>query len=183
MNHDAYPDSYIRSILHDVKTIALVGVTDSPVRASNIVARYLVGKGYRVVGLARRVSTEPPRRVRGTFDFSSEDRSSTDSEDRSTDFSQNARSWGFGGRISGSLSKMGDGAKNVLGGFLSASLSGGIHSSRSESHCKIRVVNENASAVVNSQIDITGRVRIDFITDYFPSMPESAPATQPALVA
>jgi len=48
MNHDAYPDSYIRSILHDVKTIALVGVADSPVRASNIVARYLVGKGYRV---------------------------------------------------------------------------------------------------------------------------------------
>ena len=48
MHHDAYPDSYIRSILHDVKTIALVGVADSPVRASNIVARYLVGKGYRV---------------------------------------------------------------------------------------------------------------------------------------
>ena len=48
MNHDAYPNSYIRSILHDVKTIALVGVADSPVRASNIVARYLVGKGYRV---------------------------------------------------------------------------------------------------------------------------------------
>src|SRR3954452_20560440 len=48
MNHDAYPDSYIRSILNDVKTVALVGVTDSPVRASNIVARYLMGKGYRV---------------------------------------------------------------------------------------------------------------------------------------
>jgi len=48
MNHDAYPDAYIRSILADVKSIALVGVTDSPVRASNIVARYLLGKGYRV---------------------------------------------------------------------------------------------------------------------------------------
>jgi uncharacterized protein len=48
MNHDAYADSYIRSILADVKTIVLVGVTDSPVRASNIVARYLMAKGYRV---------------------------------------------------------------------------------------------------------------------------------------
>jgi len=48
MDHDAYRDAYIRSILADVKTIALVGITDSPVRASNIVARYLLGKGYRV---------------------------------------------------------------------------------------------------------------------------------------
>jgi predicted CoA-binding protein len=48
MNHDDYPDAYIRSILADVKSIAMVGVTDSPVRASNIVARYLSGKGYRV---------------------------------------------------------------------------------------------------------------------------------------
>lgn len=29
----------------------------------------LLAKGYRVVGLARRVSTEPPTRVRGRFDF------------------------------------------------------------------------------------------------------------------
>ena len=48
MDHDAYPDAYIRSILADVKTIALVGVTDSPVRASYIVTRYLLAKGYRV---------------------------------------------------------------------------------------------------------------------------------------
>jgi predicted CoA-binding protein len=48
MDHDTYPDSYIRSVLADVKTIALVGMTDSPVRASYIVARYLLAKGYRV---------------------------------------------------------------------------------------------------------------------------------------
>src|SRR5262245_64453882 len=51
MDHDAYPDAYIRSILADVKTIALVGITDSGVRASNIVARYLIGKGYRVYAI------------------------------------------------------------------------------------------------------------------------------------
>lgn len=32
--------------------------------------RLLLDKGYRVVALVRRVSTEPPRRVRGAFDFS-----------------------------------------------------------------------------------------------------------------
>src|SRR5258708_23895020 len=48
MDHDAYPDAYIRAILADVKTIALVGMTDSPVRASYIVVRYLLAKGYRV---------------------------------------------------------------------------------------------------------------------------------------
>jgi predicted CoA-binding protein len=48
MDHDAYPDAYIRSILADVKTIALVGISDSPVRSSYIVTRYLLAKGYRV---------------------------------------------------------------------------------------------------------------------------------------
>ena len=35
-------------------------------------ARFLLERGYRVIGLARRISTEPPRRVRGRFDFSHE---------------------------------------------------------------------------------------------------------------
>lgn len=32
--------------------------------------KLLLDKGYQVIGLCRRVSTEPPRRVRGKFDFS-----------------------------------------------------------------------------------------------------------------
>lgn len=34
--------------------------------------RLLLDKGYKVVGLVRRISTEPPYRVRGKFDFSKE---------------------------------------------------------------------------------------------------------------
>ena len=34
--------------------------------------RFLLDKGYKVVGLVRRISTEPPRRVRGKFDFKEE---------------------------------------------------------------------------------------------------------------
>lgn len=32
--------------------------------------RLLLNKGYTVIGLVRRISTEPPRRIRGKFDFS-----------------------------------------------------------------------------------------------------------------
>lgn len=34
--------------------------------------RHLLDKGYEVIGLVRRISTEPPRRVRGRFDFTDE---------------------------------------------------------------------------------------------------------------
>ena len=47
--HDRYTDDYIRSILADVKTVAVVGGTDNNVRPSYFVLRYLLGKGYRVI--------------------------------------------------------------------------------------------------------------------------------------
>ena len=34
MNHDSYPDDYIRGILRGVKTIAMVGVSANPARRS-----------------------------------------------------------------------------------------------------------------------------------------------------
>lgn len=34
--------------------------------------RYLLDQGYMVIGMARRISTEPPHRVRGKFDFTKE---------------------------------------------------------------------------------------------------------------
>lgn len=47
MNHDRYDDSYIRGILASVKTVAVVGASTNPARASNIVLKYLLQKGYR----------------------------------------------------------------------------------------------------------------------------------------
>jgi predicted CoA-binding protein len=49
MNHDAYPDDYIRSILKSVKTIALVGASQNPARPSFIVLKYLLLRGYDVI--------------------------------------------------------------------------------------------------------------------------------------
>ena len=47
MNQDSYDDGYIRTILHEVKTVAIVGASTNPARASNIVLKYLLLKRYR----------------------------------------------------------------------------------------------------------------------------------------
>jgi predicted CoA-binding protein len=47
MNHDSYSDNYIRAILSTVKTVAVVGASTNPARASNIVLKYLIAKQYR----------------------------------------------------------------------------------------------------------------------------------------
>lgn len=48
MTQRDYPEDYLREILLAVKTIALVGISKSDVRPSNLVLRYLLGKGYQV---------------------------------------------------------------------------------------------------------------------------------------
>ena len=49
VNHDDYPADYIRGILREVKTIALVGASANGVRPSNLVMKYLMDKGYTVI--------------------------------------------------------------------------------------------------------------------------------------
>lgn len=48
MNHDHYSDEYIRSILEDVKTIAVVGASSNTSRPSFFVTKYMISKGYEV---------------------------------------------------------------------------------------------------------------------------------------
>lgn len=48
MNHDHYSDDYIREILDEVKTIAMVGASAKNVRPSYFVLKYLLAKGYDV---------------------------------------------------------------------------------------------------------------------------------------
>lgn len=49
MNHDSYPDPYIRGILNTVKTIAMVGVSPKENRPSYFAFKYLLERGYRVI--------------------------------------------------------------------------------------------------------------------------------------
>lgn len=49
MNHDQYDDAYIREILDEVKTIAIVGASANQVRPSFFVLKYMLSKGYDVI--------------------------------------------------------------------------------------------------------------------------------------
>jgi predicted CoA-binding protein len=51
MNHEIYESAYIRKILEDVKTIAIVGASSNEARPSFFVTKYLVDKGYKVFPL------------------------------------------------------------------------------------------------------------------------------------
>jgi uncharacterized protein len=49
MDHDSYSEDYIRETLLSVKTVAMVGASNNPVRPSYFVLKYLLAKGYRVI--------------------------------------------------------------------------------------------------------------------------------------
>jgi uncharacterized protein len=49
MDHESYPDRYLRDILSSVRTIAVVGASPRRERASHGVMRYLQRHGYRTI--------------------------------------------------------------------------------------------------------------------------------------
>ena len=49
MNHDTYPDNYIRGILNGVKSIAMVGASPVNVRPSYFAFKYLAQRGYDMI--------------------------------------------------------------------------------------------------------------------------------------
>jgi predicted CoA-binding protein len=49
MNHDTYSDDYIRAILNNVKTIAMVGASAQNVRPSYFAFKYLAERGYDMI--------------------------------------------------------------------------------------------------------------------------------------
>src|SRR6202140_873022 len=49
MNHDSYNDDYIREILNNVKSIAMVGASPVNVRPSYFAFKYLAQRGYDMI--------------------------------------------------------------------------------------------------------------------------------------
>jgi len=49
LDHEHYPDSYLRGILESVRTIAVVGASPSRERPSHGVMAYLQRRGYRAI--------------------------------------------------------------------------------------------------------------------------------------
>jgi predicted CoA-binding protein len=48
MDHENYPDSYLRGVLARTQSIAMIGASDDAARPSNEVLRFLLKRGYRV---------------------------------------------------------------------------------------------------------------------------------------
>ncbi len=48
MKHDTYSDAYIKGILDEVKTVAMIGASANNVRPSFFALKYLLSKGYEV---------------------------------------------------------------------------------------------------------------------------------------
>jgi predicted CoA-binding protein len=49
MDHDVYPDRYIRGILDTVKSIAMVGISPKESRPSYFAFKYLLERGYNMI--------------------------------------------------------------------------------------------------------------------------------------
>ncbi|MCH2288196.1 MAG: CoA-binding protein, partial [SAR324 cluster bacterium] len=49
VDHNSYPDSYIREILRNVRSIAMVGASATWNRPSNFAMKYLLQKGFQVI--------------------------------------------------------------------------------------------------------------------------------------
>lgn len=51
-----YTDTFLRSILKNARTVAVVGASDNPQRASYDVMEFLVSKGYEVIPVSPRLA-------------------------------------------------------------------------------------------------------------------------------
>ena len=58
MDHDSYSDQYLRSVLSEAKTIAMVGASPHWNRPSYFAMKYLQGKGFRVIPVNPRAAGE-----------------------------------------------------------------------------------------------------------------------------
>ena len=58
MDHDRYPDAYLRQILDRARTIAMVGASPHWNRPSYFAMKYLQGKGFRVIPVNPRAGGE-----------------------------------------------------------------------------------------------------------------------------
>ena len=58
MDHEIYSDAYIRGILGEVRTIAMVGASPNWYRPSYFAMKYLQTKGYRIIPVNARAAGE-----------------------------------------------------------------------------------------------------------------------------
>jgi len=59
VNHDRYDDAFLRRILRETKTIAMVGASANWNRPSYFAMKYLLDRGYRMVELLKQPQFKP----------------------------------------------------------------------------------------------------------------------------
>lgn len=131
------------------------------------------------LGMQKLVMTDCTIRTATTFHVDSQDTFETSSSQTETAYSQAAFNWGVNASRAASTSVQGKLFGFLIGRSVSSNISGSAGGSRFSSNLRVNVVNEKKTAVVNTDIDITGFVELKFRSDYFPSID---PSTLPAPV-
>ncbi|HEY6139695.1 MAG TPA: hypothetical protein VI670_18175 [Thermoanaerobaculia bacterium] len=125
------------------------------------------------MGLARIVPNKGFIETALTFSIDTRDTSENSSTTTTTSSNAQSANFSFGKE---NTSQSGVLAK-IFGNAVTSKLSISANAAASRSSVQVKVVNEKSTAATNLDIDITGRVHIDFITDFFPLMPAATPAT------
>lgn len=123
------------------------------------------------IGLARVVPNKGFIETAMTYSIETRETSETSSTTTTTTSAEQSRGFNVGGFTA----TRGSVATELFRSAINRKLAGRYSNARSSSTLRVNVVNEKSTAATNLDIDITGRVRIDFITDYFPLLPP-APA-------
>lgn len=111
------------------------------------------------------------------FEATSNDTASTSSTSTSVSQESRALNWGLSGSASFSQTKK----SPVMSQSFAAAISGGVSSSKSSTNFRVSTVDSRSTSSLETKIQITGSVELEFFTDYFPAMPQT-PAV-PALPA
>ncbi|HRC86878.1 MAG TPA: hypothetical protein PK413_14815 [Thermoanaerobaculia bacterium] len=116
------------------------------------------------LGLQRTVVTAGAIETAVTFHVDSQERDAISSSTRDSSSDTSASSFGLSYSSSGS----GGLALGIFNASFSSAFASSYSSSRVSSRYRVNVVNETKSAVTNLGIDLTGRVKIEFRSDFFP---------------
>ena len=123
------------------------------------------------MGLARVVPNKGFIETSLTFSIDTKETSESSSKTTTTNTNSQSGSFSLASEKSSSSGVL----KKIFGDAVSSKLNIGANASASNTNVRVNVINEKSTAATNLDIDITGRVRIDFLTDYFPLLPP-APA-------
>jgi hypothetical protein len=123
------------------------------------------------IGLARVVPNSGFIETAMTFSIDTSETSESSRDSRDTNTTSSSGSFSLASEKTSQTGLFG----RIFGDTINKKINIGVNAAASNTRLRVNVVHEKSTAATNLDIDITGRVRINFITDYFPLLPP-APA-------